>query len=570
MPDPTTHAGSYRLVQHIASGGMGVVYLAERDDGQVRHQAAVKILRRGLDAEDQVRRFNAERQILASLDHPSIARLIDAGITDDHRPFFVMEYVQGEPIDVYADKRRLSIRERVALIRDVAVAVDYAHRQLVVHRDLKPSNIFVTADGHVKLLDFGIAKLMDAEPDATMITAPGVRLMTPGYTSPEQVVGGKITTATDVYVLGLLLYETLTGARAQDTEGLSIPEIEQLVVREAIPRPSDRVASLAAHADRAATEASIGAITAARRTTPSRLPRLLKGDLDRIVGEALRKEPDRRYHSAQAFAADLERYLAGEPVLAQGDSAGYRLRKFVRRRWPMLATAAVFLLVLVAYAITVTLQARQIGRERDRARAAQAKAEEVTSFLVRMFQASDPSEVRDDAISARELLATGVQRMDALGGQPEVQGQLLAVIGRVYESLGQYDRAQSLLERALRVRREALGETHADVAQTWTDLGELSSLQGRHAEAEGRLRTALKLHQAMSGRESAASARDLQLLGTVLVDKGDRQQGKALYAEALTIRRRVLSPADPDIAESLSGLAYAASSLGDFVEMERR
>jgi serine/threonine-protein kinase len=564
----TTRAGAYRLLEHIASGGMGVVYLAERDDGQVRHLAAVKILRRGLDAEDQARRFSSERQILASLDHPNIARLIDAGITDDHRPYFVMEFVHGEQIDRYCDKRELSIRERVALIRDVARAVDYAHRNLVVHRDLKPSNILVTPEGQVKLLDFGIAKLLDTDPEGTTsMTGPGVRLMTPGYASPEQITGGHVTTATDVYVLGLLLYELLTGTRAQDTEGLSVAEVERLVGAGVLMRPSDAVVRT-----EAVTTSSPPAAVAAelRSTTPARLKRLLRGDLDRIVGMAVRKEPERRYSSAAEFGADLDRYLKGEPVLARGDSPTYRMGKFMRRRWPAVAAAAVILVLLVAYAVTVTLQTRQIGAERDRAQAAQAKAEEVTGFLVRMFQAGDPAETRGADITARELLARGVERVDGLSGQPEVQAQLLDVMGRVYQSLGTFDQARPLLDRALQTRRTALGDTHKDVGDSLTHLGDLLILQGRFAEAEETLRQALAVHDSASGRESAGSAMALHLLGATLVDRGQRQEGRQLLEEALAIRRRVLRPDDSEIAESLSGLAYAASAMGDFETMERR
>ncbi len=564
-------AGAYRLVEHIASGGMGVVYLAERDDGQVRHQAAVKILRRGLDAEDQVKRFMSERQILAQLEHPNIARLLDAGVTDDHRPYFVMEYVQGEHIDAYCDGRGLGVRERVALIRDVALAVDYAHRNLVVHRDLKPSNILVTADAQVKLLDFGVAKLLDVDPEATTMTGPGVRLMTPGYASPEQVTGDRITTATDVYVLGLLLYELLTGGRAQNTDGLALAEIEELVVHGDVPRPSD-AATLQTRAEKAAGRGAPdpAEVARARGTTPGRLRSLLRGDLDRIVAVALRKEPERRYPSAQAMADDLQRFLDGEPIQARRDSAVYRVGKFVRRRWPMVAAAAVFLAMLVIYAVTVSIQARQIARERDRARASQAQAEAVTAYLVQMFQASDPSEARGDTLTARELLDAGVKRVEELGAQPEVQAQLLDVMGRVYQSLGRFEQAHDLLARSLQVRRRVHGEVHGGVAEAWTHLGDLSSMRGRYDEAEAQLRKALAIHEVTHGRESAESATDLHQLGAVLVDKGDREQGKALFEEALAIRRRVLPPDHLDIAESLSGLAYAAASVGDFAEMERR
>jgi eukaryotic-like serine/threonine-protein kinase len=572
VQEVTGRAGAYRLVQHIASGGMGVVYLGERDDGQVRHQAAVKILRRGLDAEEQVRRFGSERQILARLEHPNIARLIDAGMSDDGRPYFVMEYVAGEPIDAYCDRRHLTVDERLALVQQVALAVDYAHHSLVVHRDLKPSNILVTSDGTVKLLDFGIAKVLELDREAeTVATLPGVRMMTPEYASPEQVSYGLITTATDVYALGLLLYELLTGRRAQPADGRSSAEIEHAVLHKTVPRLSDAVAT-ATRSLRVAADDPERAEQVARdrATTPQRLRRLLRGDLDQIVSMALRKEPERRYASARAFADDIRRYLKGEPILARGESAGYRMRKFARRRWPAVAFGAALLLLLVAYAVTATIQARAIAAERDRARAEQAKAEEVTRFLMKLFEASDPSESRGDTITARELLARGVARVDALNGQPAVQGQLLDGIGRVYMGLGQYEQAQSVLERALNVRSGALGATHPDVADTMSSLGELARLRSRLPDADRHLRQALALHEAATGRNDAKVATDLQRLAATAVDRGDPREGKRLYEEALAVQRLVLPANDPEIAESIAGLGYVASRTGDFAEMERR
>ncbi len=565
MAESLGHAGPYRLVSHLASGGRGVVYLAQREDGGEPVQAAVKLLRRGID-DDQARRFASERQILATLEHPNIARLIDAGVTDDHRPYLVMEYVSGLPIDEYCDLHRLGIRHRVALLRNVARAVAHAHHNLIVHRDLKPSNIFVTHIGVVKLLDFGIAKLVELDPDrTTQMTGPGVRVMTPAYASPEQVTGAFVTPATDVYVLGLLLFELLTGERAQNADGKPIPEIERIVVRTEVPRPSDVV-----DGREPAGRAIAAARAVARGTTPARLRRQLRGDLDRIVGVATRKDPSRRYASAEALAADLDRYLAGRALLARDESASYRLGKFVRRRWPVVAAALVFVALLAAYAVTVTMQARQVAAERDRARAAQETAEEVTAFLVRMFQASDPSETRGDTITAKELLATGVARVDSLSAHPAAQAQLLDVIGRVYQSLGRFDEAQPLIERSLATRRRTFGAEHALVGDSLTHLGDLLILRGRYEEAERAAREALAIHDATAGRESAAAAEDLGLIGAARASRGERATAKAPLDEALAIRRRVLKPDDPAIAENLSALAYVASNAGDYAEMETR
>jgi serine/threonine-protein kinase len=565
MADAPTHAGAYRLVSHIASGGMGIVYLAEREDGGEPARAAVKLIRRGID-DDQVRRFEAERQILASLEHPNIARLIDAGVTDDHRPYLVMEYVAGLPIDRYCDRHRLSIRHRVALLRNVARAVAHAHHNLVVHRDLKPSNIFVTHIGVVKLLDFGIAKLVDLDPDrTTQMTGPGLRLMTPAYASPEQVTGATITTATDVYVLGLLLYELLTGRRAQETDSHSIPDVERVVVRTEVARPSEVV-----DAREPSAAARAAAAADARGSTPGKLRRQIRGDLDRIVSVATRKDPARRYASAEAFAADLDRYLLGQPILARDESAIYRIGKFVRRRWPVVAAALVFLAFLGAYAVTVTIQARQVAAERDRARDAQAAAEAVSDYLIEMFQASDPGATRGDTITARELLATGVARIDTLDGQPQAQARLQDVIGQVYESLGKFDQARPLLEASLATRRRLFGDAHPAVGDSLTHLADLLILQGRYQDAERAAREALAIHRATIGPESAAAAEDLGLVGAALASRGERVDAKAVLDQALALRRRVLPPDDPAIAENLSALAYVASESGDFAEMEVR
>jgi tetratricopeptide (TPR) repeat protein/tRNA A-37 threonylcarbamoyl transferase component Bud32 len=544
---------------------MGIVHLGEREDGGEPARVAVKLMRRGID-EDQAHRFASERQILASLEHPNIARLIDAGVTEDHRPFLVMEYVSGLPIDQYCDQHTLSIRHRVALLRNVARAVAHAHHNLVVHRDLKPSNIFVTHIGVVKLLDFGIAKLVDLDPDrTTQMTGPGVRVMTPAYASPEQVTGRTITTATDVYVLGLLLFELLTGERAQPTDGLNVPQMERVVVERDVPRASEAFASRTQTAIVRAEEAAT-----ARATSAARLRRALRGDLDRIVAVATRKDPLRRYASADALAADLDRYLLGQPIMARDESAAYRIGKFVKRRWPAVAAAAVFLAFLAIYAVTVTLQARQVAAERDRARAAQAAAEEVTAFLVRMFQASDPSETRGDTVTAKELLATGVARIDTLDGQPLAQAELLDVIGRVYQSLGKFDQARPLLERALAARRRALGPQDAAVGDSLTHLGDLLILQGRYEDAAKAAAEALAIHDAVAGRQSAAAAEDLGLMGAAFASQNDRARATPLLEEALAIRRRLLKPDDPAIAENLSALAFVASNAGDYVDMERR
>jgi serine/threonine-protein kinase len=457
---PGSRIGPYRLTREIGRGGMGVVYLAERDDGQFRRTVAIKVMRAGMDPDEVRRRLEAERQILAALDHPNIARLYDGGVAPDGRPYLVMEYVEGQPIDEYCDSHRLSVEERLALFCTVAHAVHYAHRRLVVHRDLKPSNILVTADGHPKLLDFGIAKILEESP--LEVTAPltrtGLRLLTPEYASPEQIRGGPVTTANDVYALGVVLYELLTGRRPFDVSDLSPAEAERVILLQDARKPS----TLTSRRDTASrntagdTAAPDPAHTATlRRSTPVRLARRLSGDLDNLVLMALRKEPERRYASAQQFADDIQRHLVGRPVTARGHSPTYRARKFVdRHRWGVLAGAAI--IVLLAAGIISTLvqaraaaeQARIALEERIRAEQEARRAARVQSIVVDLFRLSDPNEALGDTITAREMLDRGAERvLREFGDQPDVQAALLSEVARVYANLGLADRAETLVRQ---------------------------------------------------------------------------------------------------------------------------
>jgi serine/threonine-protein kinase len=538
MPPPTTisRIGPYRLMHELGQGGMGVVYLAERDD-QFHQRVAVKIVRHGLDTPEMLDRFLAERQILASLNHPNISRLLDGGVTADGRPYLVLEYVEGEPIDVYCRRLGLSSRERVRLFLQVARAVHYAHRNLIVHRDLKPTNILVAADGQAKLLDFGIAKILDASALPLSGPAPqtqtGLWVMTPEYASPEQVRGDPVTTATDVYGLGLVLYEILTGEKAQKVTSLA-PAVLDRVICETDP------------------------------------PRRLTGDLDRIVAMALRKEPERRYASAERLADDLARYLDGDPVAARGDSLLYVARKFVvRHRWAVASSVAVIGL-LIGWAGTVTVKEAAVSRALAEAEVEGAKAAQVTAFLTSLFEASDPAAARGASLTARELLDRGLSRVDSLAPQPLIQAEVLGVIGRVYQNLGEHARARPLLERSLAIRHEQLGEGHPDVARSHNRLGNLMRLQGEYGAATEHLRAAVAVHRQADSSHALALATDLHDLASVLTEQGQLDEAGPLFEEALAIRRRVLGGEHVDVAESQSGLGWLASERGDYPASERR
>ena len=562
-----TVIGPYRLREKLGEGGMGEVWLAEQLR-PVQRQVAIKIIKAGMDTARVVARFEAERQALALMSHPSIAQVFDAGATPEGRPYFAMEYVRGEPITAYCQRNRLSTRERIRLFLDVCKAVQHAHQKGIIHRDLKPSNVLVTIrDGRAvpKVIDFGVAKpTTQLLTEHTVYTERGVLIGTLEYMSPEQaeMSGLDVDTRTDVYALGVILYELLTGSLPFEPKELRkkpLDEIRRTIREVEPPRPSTRVTTWVEGMAPGDVE-RVGALALAHE---------LRGDLDWIVLRALEKDRTRRYDSASALAADLQRHLDNLPVLACPPSTIYRLRKFVQRhRWAVSA-AALFVILVLGFAMTAAVQARQVARERDRAQTAQATAEQVGEFLARLFEASDPSESLGDTITARQLLARGVERIGELEGQPEVQGRLLDLIGRVYQSLGKYDEAQPLLDRALQVRRTAFGTEHPSVAETLTHLGELSTLQGKYDVAEAQLREALARHDRRPGRESAEAATDLHLLGAVLVDRAKADEGRQMIQDALAIRQRVLPPGHLDIAESMAGLAYAASHAGDPEAMER-
>ncbi|HVF17462.1 MAG TPA: serine/threonine-protein kinase, partial [Steroidobacteraceae bacterium] len=386
--------GHYRVVSVLGHGGMGQVLLAERADDQFRHKVAIKLVRHGLLSKQVRARLKIERQILAALDHPNIARLLDGGTTSTGVPYIVMEYIDGKPIDKYCDDERLSIRDRLKLFRQVCSAVHYAHQNLIVHRDLKPSNILVTSDGTPKLLDFGIAKLLDTRQFAnTMaVTHLDSRLLTPDHASPEQVRGETITTASDTYVLGVLLYELLTARKPLLIRNERLSDLERAICEEA-PLPLD----YGLRSSEQLPPEFLQEICVHRSTTPARLRKELRGDLRNIVAMALRKEPDRRYPSVEQFSADIGRYLDAMPISARRDTWAYRAQKFTRRHSLAVAMAVLAFVALTGFAIITSIQARRISEER-------AHAEEVSSFLIDVFEQADPERARGEEITVEEVL----------------------------------------------------------------------------------------------------------------------------------------------------------------------
>jgi serine/threonine-protein kinase len=520
--------GPYRLTRLIGRGGMGAVYEAIRDDQEFEQRVALKLIRRGMDSDFVRSRFLRERQILAALDHPHIARLFDGGTTADGLPYFVMEFVAGQPITDYCRAHSLPLAARLNLFRDVCAAVQHAHQNLVVHRDLKPSNILVTEDGTPKLLDFGIAKLLTPEAsDALTRTETSVRLMTPEYASPEQVRGGIITTATDVYALGVVLYELLTERRPFQLETYVPQEIERAICESEAARPSEVVGQ------------------------SLKLGKQLTGDLDNIVMMALRKEAGRRYPSVEQFSADLLRYLDGMPVSARKDTFRYRAGKFARRH-KVGVTALAGLIVLT---LALAVLAWRIARERDRANQAAATAEAITQSLVSMFETADPGHTRGNAITAKELLDQGADKaLRDLQGQPLLQAKLMDSLGAMYQNIGVYDRAQPLLEQSLKLRQQTLGAEHPDVANSQHHLAGVMNLRGDYAASETLYREALAQRYQLLGKEHKDVADNLSDFGELLVNRGKFAEAESMLNEALTMRRKLFGEEHADVAESLTNL----------------
>lgn len=544
--EPGGTIGGWRILRGLGRGGMGVVFLGERAGEGFLQQGAIKILPSAASSPEAVRRFELERSILARLSHPHIAHLIDGGVDPRGLPYLVLELVEGRPLDEHLDERHASVEERIARVIETARAVHAAHRNLVVHRDLKPSNVLVSSEGVVKLLDFGIAKLLDPEPGAAALTAAEARPMTPHYASPEQVRGEPVTTASDVYQLGLLLYELLTGARPQGSTSGSLAELVR-VVCERVPEPPSRAVRLAA-AGRSAEERA-----ALRAATPARLARRYRGDLDAVTLRALEKDPERRYGSAEELAADLERFLEGRPVRARRATFRYRAGKFLRRHLAASLAAALAVLLTVAYAVAVTLQARAIAAQHERAERETAKAKEVERFLVGLFEVSDPGESRGEQVTARELLERGVERADGeLADQPEVQARMLSTLGHIEGRLGLLDQGIALQRRALELRRRQFLAPHAELAESLHRLGLLLRKKGEMEEAEPVLVAAVEQWRALAPG-STELGDSVAELGHLYYYLGRYELARELFRENLEIRRGV---GDPD------GLAGALNNMG--------
>src|SRR5437773_1275361 len=507
--------GPYRMKQVLGEGGMGVVYLAEREDlGSV---AAIKILRDAWLSPDRRERFASEQRTLAQLNHPAIARLYDASTLPDGTPWFVMEYVEGVPLTQFCEEHASAIPERLRLFRAVCEAVEHAHRHLIVHRDLKPSNILVKPDGSVKLLDFGIAKQLDSLEGPVDRTRTGLRLMTPAYAAPEQILGEPVGIHTDIYTLGVVLYELLTGRLPFDLANRTPGEAATVIVEQGPERPSAT-----------ARETAAGG---------SYVPSVSKrawADLDVLCLTAMRKEPERRYRTVEALIRDVDHYLAGEPLEARPDTLGYRLGKYVRRNWRPVSAAAASFIIVISLVVFYTVR---LSTARNAAVAEAARTQRIQRFMLNLFQGGDEAVGPADSLRVVTLVDRGVQDARSLDAEPAVQAELYQALGSIYQKLGKLDRADSLLRTALAQRRALFGSEHTEVAKSLVALGSLRVDQAEYKEAERLIREGLEMskRQLRPGHPAIASA--TVALGQALEESGQYQEGERYYRQALDITR---------------------------------
>jgi len=551
-PSLPKEIGHYRLQRVLGEGGMGVVYLAERED--LGSLVAIKVLRDAWLSPARRERFTSEQRMLAQLNHPSIARLYDADTLADGTPWFVMEYVEGVPLTEYCSRQTCSIDERLQLLRSVCEAVQYAHSHAVIHRDLKPSNIFVKSDGTVRLLDFGIAKQIEnlevAGSNQIDQTLTGLRLMTPAYAAPEQIRGERVGIHTDVYSLGVILYELLAGKRPFDLSNLTPAEAETVIVEHDPEKPSVAARQIAGRPS---------------TSDPSGMNSLSVGkaawaDLDVLCLTAMHKDPQRRYRSVEALMRDIDHYLNAEPLEARPDNFTYKLGKFVRRNKRAVASAALMLVVIVSMVTVFTLR---LAKARDAALAEAARTARIQRFMVNLFQGGDEAAGPSDDLRVLTLLDRGVQEAQSLSGEPEVQAELRQTLSGIYQKLGKFDRADSLLLSALDQRKQLFGADNRAVADSLVALALLRSDEAKYEEGERLARDGLDMTKRHLPSNHPAVANATFALGKVLEGRGNYDRAIQVLDEAVRLQS---SPGVPtaDLAASLSELANSHFYTGHY------
>ena len=563
---PKRKIDSYYLLELIGVGGMGEVWLAEQKE-PVRRRVALKLIKAGMDTREVVARFESERQALALMDHPAIAKVFDAGSTPEGLPYFVMEYVAGTPITTYCDRHKLTTRQRMELFIQVCEGVQHAHQKAIIHRDLKPSNILVTeVDGKPmpRIIDFGLAKATSQRlTEGSVYTRVGAVLGTPEYMSPEQADSGgeDIDTRTDVYSLGVVLYQLLVGALPLELKKLAYVEVLRRLREQDVPRPSSRTL----------TQGDDSAIAARNRgTDPPSLTRQLRGDPDAVALKALEKDRKRRYGSPSELAADLGRYLRSEPVSAHPPSAWYRTQKYIRRHKLGVAIAAAAVLLLAGFAITEAVQLRRITQERDRATRERDRADRIAGFITNMLKVSNPSEARGSTVTAKEILDKASKDIDTgLSNDPELRAKMMYTMAVTYDSLGLYTRAQPLFERAAEIQRRVLGPEDPETLQSMNSLANVWYREGQYVEAEKLLREISDIRRRVLGPEHPDTLASMNNLAAILSDEGHFAEAETLLREISDIQRRVLGPEHPDTLVSMNDLANDLWKEGHYAEAEK-
>ena len=555
--------GRWVVTELIGRGGMGSVYKAQRtDESGLQQIGALKIVHQSLITPSHIERFKLEQQILSGLQHPNISGFIDSGITDDGIPYMVMEYVEGESILEYCNRQNLSIEKRLEIFKTICRTIQYAHKSLIVHRDLKPENILITKDGHVKILDFGIAKLLDPNlyKGSAIETKPGMRMLSLEYASPEQISGNPVNISTDIYSLGVLLYKLLTDLHPFETDNLSYREVEKIVLENNAPLPSARLANL--------TDPNrLKKIANQKSTEPSELIKKLNGDLDAIINKALRKDPERRFDSVESFLHDVDRYQNGLPVYARPDTLGYRTRKFIHRHmWAVSAAALAILALTVGLAATLW-QAEQARQNAEQARQNEQQAEQVSAFMLELFEGSDPNRANDGSTTVRELLDQGYKKFRTeLTDQPVVRARMLSTIGTVYSNLGLYDEALPALEESIAGFRNVDDQSH-NYAQALLLFANLQYRLGEWDKAETAARHAYEIILNHYEESDSDMASIMNTLALVLEEKGEMEEAYKLYRRVIEIRRNQPEQ-NSDLAINLNNLAILLQQDGELDEAD--
>lgn len=557
--------GPYRLLGELGRGGMGVVYLAVRERGESKQKVAVKILKHEPGNEEAVTRFQNERQILADLSHPNIAGLYEGGTTNEGSCYIAMEYVDGEPIDRYCNGLKMPTKARLELFQKVCAAVHFAHQKLVAHQDLKPGNILVTREGEPKLLDFGIAGPLPSGPQGATKSSP---MMTPAHASPEQIRGEPITTASDIYALGGLLYQLLTGHRPYRLQQNTEEEIRRAVVEQEPEKPSLIINRQALQHRKEGKSAvhTPESVSETRDGTLKKLRRALAGDVDHIVLKALRKEPCHRYTSVQALSEDIDRHLRGFPIFARKGTLHYRIAKIVRRHRFGVAALGVGLLAVMAFIALTINQQWILEREQENARHQWERAERVSQFLMTLFEGfeSDRDGVDRGRVTARELLDKAASNLKwELIREPGARADLMETLGKIYLNLGMYDRAQDLLEKGFAIRGQNPKTSFLDLARSFFHLGNLYQQQGKWQEARSFYARALRMREQILGAEHP----DVVSMMALVAD--DMRDQPALIERALSINRQTLGDRNPEVIRILNGMGLVNIYLARYDEAER-